>query len=187
VNESGAFGLNFTEPGVYRINVNPSGSLTGFSRGTAYVRVEVGGDDVLLCSQSAAEVAAGSACGLTSSEITGAQIALPGANLVGTVSGPSGTLRDAWVELMQESSFGQRWIEGSPTNGSGAFSLTVTEAGAYTLQVNPPWNNTSGLTSKRIPIVAGAFGVRYVLTRRRVTGDLTGYRKRRRLGDQCCR
>ena len=163
---AGQYGLNLDAIGVYKITAQipqwkPN---TGFSANSIYVYRDT--DKVcLVATEEDAKLA--SACASGNSELTGANIALIGANIKGVVRDTTNALvGNSWVNVARFNNSGGywQWQGGSQLNSLGQFNLTLKSTlgntsatpERYRVEINPPWNSTA-LVKKAVVLWVGNF------------------------------
>jgi hypothetical protein len=143
-NQNGKIGLDFSEDGRYRIDVQPPYfGIDGIQlvRFSTYIRIKDG------------NICRGETCDDSSTYVTSLNdevLNFPVPNIVGTVKESGGaTVRDAWIQVEKwaptSSSGGYwNWIDTyAQSNSAGKFALLLTSAGKYRVKVNPPWNSST--------------------------------------------
>ena len=153
-NSSGVFSFNLSDDGVYRISAQPTSATAEYSAGQGFVYVSGG----QLCSSVSEQAATSeSPCSLAAAPLS-VTVALKDADLVGTVTDGSNSVRDAWVSLLKLNDSGWfDWLGGTSTRSGGAFALSLDSGGSsktYRLEVFPPWNSNGELSRKKVDIVA---------------------------------
>lgn len=153
----GKFGVNLTENTTYKVTFEPAWSASGVSAVSKYVRVCDGGDTV---ESIATETLAKSGTGCTGSgtQLRNQTIELLGSNMTGYVQDSSGNrLGNVWLGIQNcqdgttfctwERGVNSKFSSGS-SNGTFDSRLEHTSSGAvtkYIIDVNPPWNSSTGL------------------------------------------
>ena len=159
----GKFGLSISEPGRYRLEVNPAwNNQNASTQFTVEFVVEVSGGCVNGNSDP-------SNCSIPtdlgpnvfydpSAQVY--RVKYPSPNFAGTLYDKTGStkLGGAWIGVMRISD-GQ-WIGGASTTWSGetqgSFAMRIAADGLYRVEINPPWNSqTSGLRRQMTMEVLG--------------------------------
>ena len=157
----GAFSLSIDTPGTYRLEARPPwNNPSGLSSGRKIITVNGSG---AWCEQedtTGSTASAHGACeGPISTDDSRLTIRLATPNVTTRVYSQSGgtPVADAWVTLFQDvvktvpggsaddTYVSRVWIGGTPTNADGFVYLNVTSAGAYSLEVYPPWQSGTAL------------------------------------------
>jgi hypothetical protein len=129
--QSGGFSINVSDPGKYRLKFQPtgfSGSSTFFSREFTIVT--------------------------GSEEVNFGVLKAPPPTLTGLIYGPDGTstIRDARVRVIDNSNGQELWQNEAFTNGSGFWSMSLTE-GSYSMYAVAPYGSSNYGNSDRIGTV----------------------------------
>ena len=162
----GQYGLNLDAVGVYKITAQiPQWKLnTGFSANSIYVYRDTNKVCLITTEEDAKSA---SSCASGNSELTGANIALIGANIKGVVRDKTNALvGNSWVNVARFNNSGNywQWQEGSQLNSLGQFNLTLKSSlgntsatpERYRVEINPPWNSTT-LVKKVVILWVGNF------------------------------
>ena len=165
----GKYGLNIEEVGAYKITAQiPHWKRNdGYSANSIYVYR----DSTKVCSvASEDDIKATSACASGDTEqIVNANIALVGANIIGTVrDAQNRVVGNSWVNVARYNTSGNywQWEQGAALNFLGQFNLTLkstlgnsaTTPERYRIEIYPPWNSTA-FVKKTVFIWVGNFDV----------------------------
>lgn len=155
VGNTGTFKMNIQKPGGYKLTVNPPPGDNTYSRTVKYVNV-VDSGGIKVCA-AADEAAAKLGTCASPAETLALSVTLTGANVTGKVIASGTAVRDAWISVQQyDSKLGYwNWLGGTNTNSSGSYALNL-NPGTYRLEVNPPWNNSSGLVRQYVSVTKTA-------------------------------